>query len=684
MTESTDKSPSKKPRRATTPKGKSANVSANNVASSPAATPTAEAAAQASPGQPQDKVAEPPPEPTFSLGRFESNCYARKHEVAAQEFLALLGMLDRNYGALDNRFKANPTADLGGTDQDPHIINRICSALSALFSDPSFNLSVQGFRQMLFLHRWIATLFAASSFRNADHILRALNLNGPDSSEVRLKHEDIIKFCMLYTPNSEIPLNLDALWAYNKNLTAALGCALITPRFLGTIAAHSKRETLLRWLPDKLDEIEDLDILPTGVIHDVYMHCSYADLPGKHAIKAPINRLVRKKLEQLGLEDVDIKSKRRKKGEKPIMLVVLEWFSMAHAMYRCYAPLLIVTKEHFHTIGVGGAAIVDEAGRNAFHEFIEINHSDVIVGTGQIRAIADERRPDFVYYPSIGMFPITIFTSNLRLAPVQMMTFGHPATSLSEFIDYRINETGYAGADDCFSEKLIALPNGVTAFAKSPHYVKLEPVYRDNPDVVKIVITASSMKFNPGFLSTCRTIQNQAKNPVEFHIMMGMSHGLVYLEARNFVYSFLPAAKIYPMQDYVSYLKAINQCDMFLNPFPFGNTNGIVDVASQNLVGVCRTGPETHSCIDEFLFRRLEYPEWLIARNNEEYIDASLKLINDHKLRIDIRLRLKEMGGVEHLFIGNPKVFAEAISNNFTEPLSSYTRSRGAISLNLS
>ena len=210
-------------------------------------------------------------EPVFSLGRFESTCYARKHEEAAREFVALLSMLDRNYGGFDGGFHAQPTANMMGVDQDPHIINRICSALSALFSDPSFNLSFDGYRQLLYFHRWIATLFAASSFRNADHILRALNIKGPNARAVEVSNRDLAKFCLLYTPNSEIPMNMEALWKTDRHLAVALACALLSPRFLGTSAAHDKREVLLEWLPSKLDGINDLNVLPIGVLHDVYM-----------------------------------------------------------------------------------------------------------------------------------------------------------------------------------------------------------------------------------------------------------------------------------------------------------------------------------------------------------------------------------------------------------------------------
>ena len=171
-------------------------------------------------------------------------------------------------------FAATTTASRIGLDVDQHIVNRICSALTALFSDPTFHLSIDGARHLFFLHRWVSTLFAASTFGNADHILRALNLNGPGAHDVQIRQEHVLKFCILYTPNSEIPLDMDAMWAFNKNVAASLACSLLSPRFLGMPSAHHKREVLLPWLTAKLDQIEDLAVLPVQILHDVFMHCS--------------------------------------------------------------------------------------------------------------------------------------------------------------------------------------------------------------------------------------------------------------------------------------------------------------------------------------------------------------------------------------------------------------------------
>ncbi len=594
----------------------------------------------------------------FSLDRFEALAYARLHESATREFMRLLHMLDRNYGALDTSFEAQATASDIGLDVDLHIINRICSALTALFSDPTFHLSIDGARHLFFLHRWVSTLFAASTFGNADHILRALNLNGPGAKNVQIRQEHVLKFCILYTPNSEIPLEMDAMWDFNKNVAASLACSLLSPRFLGMPSAHHKREVLLPWLASKLDQIEDINTLPVPILHDVYMHCSYADALDKHAIKAPINRLVRRKLLEQNITDIEFKPKKRAEGEKPVMLVVLEWFSGAHSIYRTHSASIRAARECFQVIGVGLKELVDERGREVFDEFREIQGDSVRF----VRDLAATMQPDIVYYPAFGMFPSSIFLTNLRLAPVQVVSYGHPATSHSPFIDSFVLPRDWVGDPACFSEKLLPLAEESMPFVPSAVTVEIEPKIRAAPEMLRIAVAATAMKLNPGFISTLARIQREASRPIQFHFLMGLSRGLMYLEVRRFIHAYLPGAVIHMHQPYPEYMATLNECDMYVNPFPFGNTNGIVDVTSIGLVGVCKTGREVLEHIDEAMFRRLGLPEWLVAQNEDEYVAAALRLIEDDETRLDLRSRLLKNKTVNIFYQGKPDAFGKALA----------------------
>ena len=61
------------------------------------------------------------------------------------------------------------------------------------------------------------------------------------------------------------------------------------------------------------------------------------------------------------------------------------------------------------------------------------------------------------------------------------------------------------------------------------------------------------------------------------------------------------------------YQAVLNSGELFANPFPYGNMNGVVDVVRQGLPGVCLSGPEAHTHIDEGLFRSPGLPEALTA-----------------------------------------------------------------------
>ncbi|MCW5654798.1 hypothetical protein [Hydrogenophaga sp.] len=108
-------------------------------------------------------------------------------------------------------------------------------------------------------------------------------------------------------------------------------------------------------------------------------------------------------------------------------------------------------------------------------------------------------------------------------------------------------------------------------------------------------------------------------------------------------------------------MEVIRHCDLFLNPFPFGNTNGIVDTVSAGLIGICRTGREVHEHIDEGLFRRLGLPEWTIANSTEAYVNAAVRLIDDPVERLALRKALLARNGVSTLFEGRPEVFGEKL-----------------------
>jgi hypothetical protein len=326
-------------------------------------------------------------EVTFSLDHFEQLVYTQQHTQASLQLIAALALLQQTRGELNASFKASGMTDLSPEAQRQRFCTRLTSAASTLFADPNFRPPTEYFRLFLTLHEWIGVLFSVTASGNADHVTRYLNPRGPADAQFLPGDSFIEKLCVLYSTESELELDFAALWAYDKTIAACLALALLAPVFKGSPNAHLKREALLEWLPGKLQQIDDLDDLPSAVLHNAYMFCSYADTPRRHAIKQDINVLVRRKLAQLGLIDLSAPKRtrakgKRRSGKKPLMVVVLEWFSGAHSIYRTHSRTLEAAREHFEVVGFGFGYALDEVGRNVFDRFIELEQPDYIGDCG--------------------------------------------------------------------------------------------------------------------------------------------------------------------------------------------------------------------------------------------------------------------------------------------------------------
>ncbi|MGN8108384.1 glycosyl transferase family 1 [Paraburkholderia sp. 22098] len=611
-------------------------------------------------------------EATFSLDEFEQLVYTRQHIRASIQLLSAFALLQHKRGLLDKSFLASGMSGLAPAEQRTRFCTRLASAASTLFADPEFQLPGECFRLFLTLHEWVGLLFSVTPFGNADHVACQLNPRGAHDRQFLAGDRFVEKLCVLYSTGSEMELDFVALWAYDKVLAASLALVLLAPVFKGSPSAHLKREALIEWLPGKLQQIGDLDDLPTALLHNAYMFCSYAETPRRHEIKLDINVLVRRKLTQLGLTDLPVPPrkanaanpktpKNAKRRKKPLMMVVLEWFGGAHSIYRTHSRTIEAARKHFEVVGFGFGYAIDDIGRAVFDRFIELEDPEYIGECLRtIRDFAEREKPDVLYMPSVGMFVMTVFMSNLRVAPLQIAGLGHPATTHSDKIDYVSVEEDYVGDPACFSERLMKLPKDGQPYRPSVALPEISARIPPARETLEVVITASAMKLNPGFFAACREIGARAATPVEFHFMSGVPAGLALDQMREVIGRAVPGAVVHEFCQYAGYLERVNRSDLFLSPFPFGNTNGIVDALTLGLPGVCKRGPEVFERIDGALFERVGMPPWTTADNVEGYIAAAVRMIEGHDERTALRQRLIDTRAVERCFEGRPEAFAES------------------------
>ena len=560
------------------------------------------------------------------LEAFEALVYSRKYEEAGRELLRNLKRLK-----VGGEFAGHPVSD----ESRQRLYTRMAAAVTALLADPSFQLSQEGFDLLAVEHATFQAIFQASAFGNADHLLRQFGT--PDASDPAKLHftspQTIVKLLLSYSLDSDLDLDFEEIFR------AAPRLAL--PAFLGMLAhivvlsprAHARREKLLTLGP-LFEQVEMREhMLPA--MSDAYMYCSYAAAEAKHEIKRSFNRMMRRLVESQ--MPAPQPAARDRPKERPTLLVPIEWFTSLHAMYRCFGPSIARLRERFRLVMIGRGSEMDEASKQLFDETLAIEGANVSLADviERVKGVA----PDMIFYPSVGMATWWVVLSTLRLAPIQVAGMGHPATTMSEAIDYMVVEDRYPGDPSAYSEIVVQrrgeLPMVLRADAEPPH-----PEIREHPDVIRIAVPAMACKLSAPLLAMLRSIAGKCERPVEFHFFPNMV-GLTWTQITKEIRKWLPGAVVYPRSDYNTYLANLRRCDLHFSPFPFGGCNSNLDSFLLAIPIVAMEGVEYHSQQDPGMMRAAGLPDWLVTYHPAEYERMALRLIHSDAERVAIARALE-------------------------------------------
>jgi hypothetical protein len=527
---------------------------------------------------------------------------------------------------------------------------RLAAAITRILVDTNVSFPRPLFLEMNRFKRCIVQIFEVSGYRGTWHLLQMLGKT--DASGVCFyEGQELLRLFTGLSINSMTLELADALLRMDPRWSFVIALGFLSEQVLFTPQAELVRSKLLE--SGHLWENIDTDaflLRPDGPpifplsLPTAYMGCSYADAPHKHEIKKCMNKIVRRWLEKNGVRDTAIPAELTLK-KRPKLVVFAEVYDPFHAMHRCFGPSIESLKEHFDTtMVIANTRPHPELNKLAHKvETLDLPKDNPIDLIAKLQAL----EPDILYLPSIGMRFSSIAVSNVRIAPVQVMTFGHPATTHSELIDYVILGKGFT-ADHTVSEKAI-LRRRFAVFTHRTDAEQILPSINLDPEIVRIAVPAWSRKVTPRFLQTCQRIRNLAKKKVEFWFFPNAS-GYLYQAVRTRYEGMLPGSVVQPTKSFNDYIRDLNQCDIFLSTFPFGSTNGVIDAALQGLPIVNMTGDEVHSSIDGALARMLNQPEWLTTKSIEEYVQAAVRLIDDSELRVHISRNILEKNPASEFF----------------------------------
>ena len=582
-------------------------------------------------------------EPPIDLVDFERAVYSQDFERATKLLIQALSGFEKktwdlvtvsDTGIAKNRQK----------NSAKRLLSRFCAAVTALLCSKNMNLSRTGFEFLILYKRYLVTIFAATNFANMNHFLDFIGDRKEDSRVSYSSDSDIFKVILSCTADSNKELVNNLLGQLNADLSFILWLSLLDNEMVLTEEADHTRNNSLCY-SQRYQGVIPGDTTIFRVVN-TWMFLSYINCPDKHKIKNPLNNIIKNFCQKRGAKQPFISSNRGL-VKKPKILVACERFTSDHAMFRCYGRAIASLRECFTLVFIGAEQRFDKNSLAIFDESIILPRQSSIKDIKSIIGKVIVAAPDIIYFPSLGMESWAVGLAQYRLAPIQMMTMGHPATSYCDNMDYLFAEQSTLGDANCVNETVLHVKDGTFALSMGSLDKNFTADIRQQPEIVKIAVPSIAYKLNPSVLSACKLIQELSKNTIEFHFFPNMS-GVNHLAMQLRMQEILPCI-VHENKHYNDYMNLLGQCDIALSPFPFGNTNGFIDSARLALPVVCLDGPEAHSHTDFAFSERIKLPEFCRATTLEEYIQAAVKLVDNHSLRVSISNAIQALD-IDQLF----------------------------------
>jgi hypothetical protein len=512
---------------------------------------------------------------------------------------------------------------------------RLAALLSLWASCEDIQLSLEDMCEFLLYKEIISSIFYSSGFRGFTHLKTYLAERTPEGNFTIPQNKLVIYFLFVH---------IDDVDPYYLSLAKKMPDTVFTVLMLGwlncSVVLTPQGENNRKYLhqhSNLLVKINPNQAFMSSVMN-AWMYCSYSPSSNKRDVKKNINKMIGNFLRSSGL--MISKTRIVEKRAKPRLLVLHERAGRNHAMFRCYLPFFASMAEFFDLYSLAEQDLTDELSQQVFPRHQQI--ADV----RDLQAIVDvvtDIAPDIIYYPSLGMSHWTIYLANLRLAPMQMMSCGHPDSSFIDTIDFLYFGPVMLGAEHCASENIMQSNSfKFISMAHSDLPADLLNIQKHNDSVTHIAINCNAMKLSSEFVQSLQQLKVEFGSAIRFHFFPAGA-GMVNDGFRSMLKKQFPDAETYPPMPYSDFMMAIGKCHLSLSPFPFGNTNSTVDALLLGLPVLALKGYEFCSYTDYLVMESFGLAEYFMSDSVEAFLDHVRKILSDNHYYLECVQKVKEM-----------------------------------------
>jgi len=558
----------------------------------------------------------------FNLTNYETAVYQGNSEDAYEQLILLLNEIDQARIVLGAERE-----DFNGSEE--FYMTRVAAATVALLVSPKWDITDKQYIELAVRHDSFSKIFALSAYGNPEHAMVLISA---------IEYEAIQKIKRWYLCVSlSSSVDMYQILMADKQLAFPKIVAMIGQSCVLNKHEEDNKTYLIENSGAFFEGITMFSDTLVPVVGKTWMECSYAVSDKRHLTKLHLNEVIKRSYQ---IQEVPSEAKIRQ-GRQSIG-VVIEVMRQGHAMFRCYRNILVALNKYFDVTIYAQNARVDDAVRALGKNFVEVSFKKQTLE--QVAGVIRESGHDMIYYPSLGMDHWTTILCNYRLAPIQTMTYGHPASSCSSAIDFVFFDSDAAADPECLTEKVILDEAEINTFVRNStleNFKKVEPV---DDGVVHLAITSSFLKLNWLILYVCSELVKRTEKKLHFHFFVAGS-GRLSSYVSKCISEYLEKYTVYEEMPYDDYLSYLSRCSIRLGTMPFAGTNTTVDCMTLGIPSVVFDGPEVFSHFEPVLLRRLQKvgESWIdevICPDIAEYIEKTLWLINDDTARLEHARRL--------------------------------------------
>ncbi|MFN4327678.1 MAG: hypothetical protein ACK4FF_02275 [Limnobacter sp.] len=572
-------------------------------------------------------------------------------------------------GKLVNRCEQKPYANLLQLDIQGTV--ELCTRLAGLYAHVLTNLTDKlTFNEVFHLtlqKRFMTQVFEVSGYRSSQFARRLLLAKGREKKTREFTdNPGLLRATLLGTVNEVDTEDLVALSLEDSETAAMLCIGLLLDRLPLSVTGEASRNYLLEngTVFNHLRPLEHY----AAVVANVWMLCSYASSPQKHEVKKHLNQWFQRLHKAKGIAPKPAGSVAQPGNvdNKPVMAVVAESFTSVHAMYRWYAPIIRELKKDFFMVLVALRGDVDDTSMALFDRYIEVPAGDEM----NLQPVLNQCTPDVAYFTSVGMRAWGISIANLRWAPLQVMSFGHPASTHSPHMDVAFINTRTVVDTGVVQENMLVLDSEIGSLIEKHVQLDQVPTAQLASDCVHIAVPCNAMKLNLHFVTALKEIERLAEKPVRFTFFPN-EYGVSHLSAERRLKAHFPNALVARRTTYTEYLTLLSHHHMALSPFPFGNATSTIDCLLLGLPVVAWLGEEPHSRSDYDVLAAFELEDYCVATSVDNYVQGAARYINTPELLDELRTLIRSKNFLErHSQDENPlsQEFCKALKWAYANP----------------